>query len=173
MRQTVTYEEFLGELGRWMADESEEKDIRPLRKMAFGTLNSRTPISQLAAPLAVVWFSIMDFDTNIIRDSISRILLRGWTLLLRWVFRGRPLWNDFYMGLWMLSRDAFYVERLYDHLKRGSAEQKGTGEWMVNSVCKQDGEFAGHWTRIEAERGPIFEGDLMRMIWEGPCSNSR
>lgn len=123
-------------------------DIDPLRRAALDQFRrgAGLPISQVSSALAVLWFAGFDFEGSGWERMKLRFVLWAFQNLF---FRGRPMWNDFWMALWMLSRDPRYIGHLYDHVARArikrNAMQFETAIWMVGSVCQQDPEFAEHW----------------------------
>lgn len=80
------------------------------------------------------------------RGPIRRAI---WACTLRyakWKYRNRPLWNDFYMCMWALSREPQYVEALRVHLEQATDPMTiETGAWMIRSVCEQDPQFKELW----------------------------
>lgn len=147
------------EYERWINDPSEDKDIRPLAKAAANhmQLGRDIPLPEFAPCFAILYFSIVDFD----HPWYGRAFLQVVSWFLQTIaFRGRPIWNDFYMCLWQLSRDEYYVHRLYRHLKRGNIAQKNTGAWMISSVCQQDEEFRNCWSALVDANGPVFGGPI-------------
>ena len=147
------------EYERWIQDPSEEKDIRPLAKLAAKhlQLGRSLPLPEFAPCFAIVYFSIVEFE----HGWFKRAVLEFSAWFLRTVcYRGRPMWNDFYMCLWQLSRDPAYVCRLYWHLKHGNVMQKNTGAWMVGSVCEQDPAFDACWNAMVRVEGPVFGGPI-------------
>jgi hypothetical protein len=163
VRDTPFHQAFFRQLERWLESAryvapgcDDERDLRPLMLDGANLMRSgQMTLSDLAPVLAVFWFWSMEFETGRVMPLVMRLAV----LCFKLIYRGRALWNDYYMALWQLSRDPRYVERLYKHLKKGNLQQKGTGEWMVTSVCQQDPEFKPHWQDLEAERGPVFDGD--------------
>ncbi len=170
MRDTPFHQAFFLEFGRWLESAryvapgcDDERDLRPLLMAAARLMRSgKMTTGDLGPVLAVFWFWAVEFETGRVMPVVMRLAVPWFKL----IYRGRPLWNDFEMALWQLSRDPRYVERLYKHLKRGNLQQKGTGEWMVNSVCGIDPEFKEHWADLELERGPVFDGERERWIAE-------
>lgn len=158
-----TYERFMAEFERFAASQDPERDIRPLGRAAAAhmKLGRRVALAELGPCLAVIWFRTFDYEAGWKARAVVR--------LLRWffeklVYRGRPLWNDFHMALWLLSRDPFYVQGLHSHLararRRGLLAQYQTGTWMVTSVCRQDEEFRGVWEFMTRRYGDIFGPEL-------------
>lgn len=150
----------MAEYERWIKDPAADKDVRPLAKAAalhLKTMGRVLPLSEVAPCFAIIYFSIVDFESGWMRTQFIKALC--W-LMRKYVFRGRPMWNDFYMVLWQLSRDDRYVHRLYTHLKHGSVMQVNTGAWMINSVCQQDEEFRTQWNRLVQTNGSVFGGPI-------------
>lgn len=133
-----------------------DRDIRPLtRSVAERFRAGSMPIAEVGPALGVVWHQTFDFDSGL----FQRVMVRVAVWFARTIaLRGRPLWNDFHMALWQLSRDPYYVQILHEHLKHANASQLVSAEWMVNSVCEQDPEFAGHWRQAVELMGTVFAG---------------
>jgi hypothetical protein len=76
-----------------------------------------------------------------------RLFWRGVIWITRNViYRNYPMWNDYHMALWQLTRDPQVVEDLRAHLEAATAPLViETGAWMIRSVCQQDPEFAQLW----------------------------
>ena len=159
---TETYRAFAELFEDWSKLQDPDADIRPLRRAAIAHLRISPPIAEIAMPLAVLYFASMDFDGHSrVKDCLGRLLMRVWVCALKsWPFRDRPMWNDFYMALWMLSRDDKYVLQLHKHLTRAREkkieQQFLTGEWMVNSVSEQNPEFGAAWRSCCATSGEVF-----------------
>ena len=147
------------EYERWIQDPSEDKDIRPLTKLAAKHLQlvRSLPLPEFAPCFAIVYFAVVEFEHPWFMRAFSKFC--AWFLRVV-CYRGRPMWNDFYMCLWQLSRDEYYVRRLYRHLKRGNVAQKNTGAWMISSVCQQDEEFRNCWSALVDANGPVFGGPI-------------
>lgn len=155
---TPTMQAYINQFEAWraLASYQTDADVRPLRRAAMAHIASgECRVSELASCLAGIYYSVEEFDGWPLRQAV-----RAWVWSLRLLYRGRPMWNDFHMGLWMLSRDPRYVGKLYEHLKRATSIQRFSGEWMVNSVCNQDADFCEHWRDIVKERGPIFNDPI-------------
>ena len=178
MRQTVSEPDrperaaFMAELQRWIenahycphgCDRCDSLDIHSLVRAVTALWRQGMLVSELGPACGALIFAIFHFEYS----WWQRIVARLWIFVLQRVYRGRPLWNDYWMCLWQLSRDPRYIGKLWNHLKHGSPLQKGTGEWMVASVSAQDAEFGEHWSDLCRERGPVFDGDLMSMIHNG------
>ena len=145
---------FLDEYERWIStNPSDDKDVRPLGKAAALHLSHKPPLSEIAPCLAAGYFSLVEFESPFWKRQAVRFGVWGLRVL---AFRGRPMWNDFYMCLWQLSRDPVYVNRLHRHLSHANLIQKQTGAWMVNSVCQQDPEFHKHWHDAVKTHGEVF-----------------
>ena len=158
---TPTAQVLFEEYGKWIesAKYRNDGDVLPLQKAAarhLKTMGRSLPLSELAPCLAVLYFAMVEFEG----PAWKRWIAMSTCWVYRLWFRGRPMWNDFYMGLWQLSRDPRYIGRLHSLLKRGSVMQLNTGAWMVNSVCQQDAEFAEHWGDVVRERGEVFGGAI-------------
>lgn len=142
--------------GQWVegAHYRRDDDIRPLVKVAAQHLASgKAQLPEIAPCLAIIYFAFAEYDYPL----WGRWFVQSVTWILRAsIYRGRPMWNDFWMGLWQLSRDPRYIGRLYSHLNRASWIQLETGHWMIGSVCQQDAEFAEHWSDVVRERGEVF-----------------
>jgi len=150
----------LEEYERWIKDPSEDKDVRPLRRAAaqhLVTMGARLPLPEFAPCLAVLYFAGVEFDSGWFTRAMLQMFAGFFRLV---IYRGRPMWNDFYMCLWQLSRDDRYIHRLYTHFKHASLMQLNTGAWMVNSVCQQDEEFRSRWQRLVNANGPVFGGPI-------------
>ncbi len=164
---TPTFEAFQKTCESWIAGAKyrNDADVRPLRRAAVNHLKSGgVQRTELAPCLAALVFSLEEFESPWMLRLFVRLWVAGFRL---WFYRGRPMWNDFYMGLWMLSRDPRYIGKLHSHLLRANPEQLATGEWMVASVCAQDPDFSEHWADLIGERGPIFDEDIKRYIYQG------
>jgi hypothetical protein len=129
--------------------DEDERDVRPLTRSAIEFMRSRPSDTSGWGPcLAILWFSAFDYESALWVRAVMRVLIALYRVML-WK---RALWNDFWMCLWQLSREPYYVERLYDHLRNGNLIQKETGAWMVSSVCEQDEDFRKVWCCVVAER---------------------
>jgi len=151
------YTPFLREFERWisLAKYRNDLDVTPLAKEAGRYLQTRPPLPHVAPCLGAIYFAVIEFEFDF--SWWQRLAVRAGVWLLRaWVFRGRPMWNDFWMCLWQLSRDPRYIGRLHSHLKHANPIQLETGVWMVTSVCQQDPEFNEHWHDVIRERGEVF-----------------
>lgn len=72
----------------------------------------------------------------------------------RWFLRGRPLWNDYEMCRWMLTRDAGLMPVLYRQVHQPDNRPVWeTGHWMIVSVCEQDQDFARQWKAYKEMTG--------------------
>jgi hypothetical protein len=159
-RISESFQPVMAEYERWIKDTSDDKDIRPLRRAAaqhFATMGSRLPIPEFAPCLAVLYFAACEFESGWCTRAALR--LSAWFFRVV-VYRGYPMWNDFYICLWQLSRDPTYVCRLYWHLKRGTVMQQNTGAWMVGSVCQQDQDFDAVWDAMVQVEGRVFGGPI-------------
>lgn len=66
-------------------------------------------------------------------------------------FRGRPMWNDYEMCRWLLTRDPARLPHLYRQVHQPSnAAVWETGHWMLRSVCEQDEVFREQWRSFKA-----------------------
>ena len=151
------------EIERYISDEVEERDVRPLLAAGRELMTSgQMTQSQLGPVSAVLWHAAFDLERSWWGSSgvCGRLLVWLFIAIEKLTYRGRPMWNDFHMGCWMLSRDPRYIQKLYRHLKKANAAQKRTGEWMVKSVSDQDPDFKEHWDDLVSECGPVFDGDL-------------
>jgi hypothetical protein len=133
---------------------SDELDVRPLVRAAAEHLRSKPPIPEIAPCLAALYFSVFEFESGIIKRAATWLGVA----YFRFAFRGRPMWNDFYMALWQLSRCPLYVRRLHRHLTKANWMQLNTAAWMIGSVCEQDPGFKECWEKTEAKRGAINFG---------------
>jgi hypothetical protein len=156
-----TGQAFLAQYELWITrdPDPDRDDVRPLVRTALEHLSSHPPVSQIAPCLAALYFAVEEFELHFSFRVWVRFMCWFWRVLLA---PGRPMWNDFYMALWQLSRDPAYVARLHAHLLRAREKKNGrqffSGQWMVNSVCQQDPEFATHWNAEVLAHGPVFEG---------------
>jgi hypothetical protein len=169
-RDTPLHQAMLAEYERYrlavgyqrFRDSDIEPDVRPLARAVGNLMKSGDFTRGDVGPcLAVVWHGVFDFEG---KGWFLRMVARLMLGIAKLRFWRAAMWNDFEMGRWQLSRDPRYIGSLYEHLKRGNLVQKGTGEWMVNSVCGDDAEFAEHWHDLERERGPVFNGDRERWL---------
>jgi hypothetical protein len=159
-----TMQAFMEEVERWTKGTGEGRDVRPLRDAAIKHLRAGVYLSEFAPCLAAVHFSLVEFDGtrgSRVRDAWSRGVMNVMLWLLEYcVYRNRPMWNDFRMAMWALSRDPFYVFQLHEHLKRardkGIHDQFWSGQWMVSSVCQQDSEFKKEWEHACQLQGEVF-----------------
>jgi hypothetical protein len=143
------------EYERWVANPSGDKDVRPLLKAAtfhMKTMGRNLPLPELAPCAAIIYFATVDLE----RGVWATLFVKFMVWVMRMAYRDRPMWNDFYMCLWQLSRDDGYIHRLHSHLKHASAMQLETGAWMINSVCQQDEEFRERWQRLVKANGEVF-----------------
>jgi len=150
-----SYQVFMDRMADWMesACYRNDADPRPLGIAAARHLANKPYLREVAPCLAALYFTFVEFDGY----TIARCALQFFVWALRHtVYRGRPMWNDFWMCLWQLSRDPRYVGRLYDHLKHATALQLPSAVWMVSSVRQIDSEFNEHWCDILRERGEVF-----------------
>jgi len=151
-----TMKEVVTQFEAWTKN-PESEDVRPLAKAAIAHLRSGNVLfSEYAPCLAILTFSIEDFE----HSWLSRLMWRTVAKALMLIYRGRPMWNDYYMGLWQLSRDPRYIGRLYDHLVKMRHHKQNSaafslGLCMVESVSQQDPVFAEHWQDLESEKGAI------------------
>ncbi len=161
--ETPTLEALLHEWEIFTTAPAAAKDVAPLRKAAIEhlKLGPKLPIAQIAPTLAVMWFSAIDWEPSRLRDVLS---IRATVWFLKIVYPRRPMWNDFYVALWELSRDPFYVRVLHEHIAKARARrnvaQFETAIWMVGSVCRQDPEFATEWEHATQDQGDVFAGVL-------------
>jgi len=103
----VTRDEVSVEFERYCADPSGDKDIRPLLKAMKAKFKAGLTASEIGPFSAVIYFSAVEFECSWLRTCFTK----SWLWFMRSIaFRGRPMWNDFHMCLWMLSRDPRYVE---------------------------------------------------------------
>ena len=158
MTKDQTYQEFIAEFEKAMAGaRNDEFDVRPLARAAGRHLKTRPVLPEIAPCLAAAYFAVFEFETGILKRAAVWLGI-GY---FKFIFRGRPMWNDFYMGLWQLSRCPFYVRRLHRHLTKANWQQLNTAAWMIRSVCQQDPEFKEQWAETERVHGIIdFEGAL-------------
>jgi hypothetical protein len=153
----------LQEVDRWIhmsAEEREEGDIRALAEECAKRLIAQPPIHELGPLLAVIYWRYQDWTST--RPFAWAIAVIIWAL--QRAYGKRPLWNDFHMALWQISRDRRYVIKLHRHLKRaekaGNQDQLHSAAWMINSVCRQDEEFRLRWLAAVESEGPIHLGDF-------------
>jgi hypothetical protein len=122
---------------------------------ALAAIAKTNPPLGIAGPaVAVLWYIIMEHAFG----WHWRLLCRAARLFLQKIlWRNRPLWNDFHMCLWQLSRQEWAVSDLYWHLsnanRKGISAQSFTGDWMVSSVRQQDPDFSLYWDRLVAKNG--------------------
>jgi len=133
-----------------------ERDIRPLVRAVKEHFRHGATVSDMGPCLAVIWFSVTDYE----HPWYVRLWGQFFVRLVRLLSLKRPLWNDFHMCLWMLSRDQHYVCELHRHLataiRKRRYDQASSGHWMITSVCQQDNEFKSAWNLATAQHGEIF-----------------
>jgi hypothetical protein len=134
-------------------------DVKPAykasRALMMGGHLEVSAIGPLMGFLAWVHF---EFDCGLRARFGFKVML----FLLQNIYRDRPMWNDFRMTVWLLSREKWAVRDLYLHLARARSRpddrhlQWHTGQWMIRSVCQQDPEFAALWEKCESKFGRIM-----------------
>ncbi len=164
----TTRETFLREYERWVQGQvvhfpflpQIDGDIRPLMRSAGKRLRvgRSLPISEIAPLLAVCYFATQEFDY----PAWQRWVISWAVWCSRKLLRERPMWNDFQMVLWQLSRDPARVWEMYEYFRnpRRSLMQMNTGAWMVESVCQQDAEFSSLWKEHVSSFGNPFGGPI-------------
>ena len=153
----LTLQSFIQHYELWIHSDR-QGDVGPLFKAAGLHLRSgRYQLSEFAPCFAAIYFTITEFEYS--RLAVWSVKFLAW-LFQTLMYRGRPMWNDFWMVLWQLSRDPKYVHSLHRHLVRArdkrNEQQFWSGQWMVQSVCEQDSEFAEHWRQNVQAHGEVF-----------------
>ncbi len=137
---------FHQEFDEFVASPRDTRDIRPLIKAA-----AKCKYVQTFGPV----MAVMTYGARGRRWAFLQQC--GRFVAQYFLYKNRPLWNDYHMCLWLLSRERWAVEGLYRHLRRanrrGISGQAFTGDWMVASVCQRDPEFKAEWDRIIEMRG--------------------
>lgn len=157
--------EFFREMEEWIehAAYRSDADVTPLRKAAIKLavcMGAQLPLTLVGPLLGALYFAMIEYE----HPWWKRGFMRAWVWLCEHTppLRGRPLWNDFRMCLWQLSRDPRYVAELHRHIARArrkrNAMQFESAAWMIGSVCQQDPEFAEHWADCIGELGDVFAG---------------
>ena len=151
-----TFQAFMQQYELWIGSDG-EGDVRPLGRAAVEHLRGGYLFPELAPCLAAIYFVIVEFEYGRLARCFAKFM--RWTFQT-FIYRGRPMWNDFYMVLWQLSREPKYVCALHQHLLRARKTRNGlqfvSGQWMVNSVCQQDVEFAQCWQEAVRTHGEVF-----------------
>jgi hypothetical protein len=147
-------EAFRREFEAYCADRSPDRNYRALLS-SIGVFAKVRPTLSLAGPaMAVLWWVIIEHAYPWHITGLCRLTR---TFLQKILWRNRPLWNDFHMCLWQLSREEWAISDLYWHLsnanRNGISTQAFTGDWMVSSVRLQDPDFALYWDRLVAKNG--------------------
>lgn len=107
--------------------------------------------------------AITEFSLS--RGHCKKVILpQTWLWICKWLTaRSRPAWNDYWMTLWMLRRDAeslIEIHRRVAHLKVKNAKWyavQSTAEWMVASQKETNPHFRYAMEIVEG-RCPMCTG---------------
>ena len=164
MIEQQTYAEFVAAFEHFAADRSEKRDIRPVVRCLrdhVKAVRGRLLFSQIGPIAGVVWFYWTEYRKSVVK---ARVALFGLWLTRHVFLRNRPMWNDFEMSIWVLSRKPWAVKRVHRHLrgtigKKSKAMQYETGARMIYWVCQEDEEFRKLWHDTVRDHGTVYPFD--------------
>lgn len=111
-------------------------------------MRSGTTIRSEIGPLAAA-FAVLDYPNP---GAVIRFF--NWSLRVyyrKWKYRSAPMWNDFEMAHWALTKDPEVLHALAKQIHSDGNMVRESGHWMVQSVCQQDPQFKVQWTEFLTE----------------------
>ena len=126
---------------------AEEQDPRELVKAAGLVARTGLQLPEVGPVFGALSACMEEFEYNWCLRLLIRLTI--WTMR-QTSFRNRPLWNDFEMTRWLVTKDPRYVKRIAQQMRSKNPMVQATCEWMVASMCQQEPEFKAQWEQVTA-----------------------